>query len=95
MVSPKNIYACMLRCLWPLVVQGRLKRGVCHKQTDGDGDRYGFSMDLLRIVDVRFNYDGNIMFATFSSDLEISIFVGWIFDGLSTDVFPVSILDGY
>ena len=52
-------------------------------------------MDLLRIVDVRFNYDGNIMFATFSSDFEFSIFVGWIFDGLSTDVFPVSILDGY
>ena len=52
-------------------------------------------MDLLRSVDVRFNYDGNIMFATFSSDFQFSIFVGWIFDGSSFDVFPVSILDGY
>ena len=52
-------------------------------------------MNLLRSVDVRFNYDGNIMFATFMSDFEFSIFVRWIFDGLSTDVFPVSILDGY
>ena len=51
----------------------------------------GFSMDLLRIVDVRFNFDGNIMFAAFSSDFEFSIYACSIFDGLFTDVFPVSI----
>ncbi len=69
--------------------------GATNRQTDGDGDGYGFTMDLLRIVDVRFHYGGNITFATFSSDFQLSVLVGWIFDGLSTDVFPVSMLDGF